>query len=120
MIPVPLLLLWRGVRMRCPRCGQGKLYRRLWRLTMYDECPVCHWKYEREEGYWTGAMAVDLVVVELLVGVLIFMFNVWGYPLLPQFIIGFAIAIICPIIFYPYAKSLWMTLDFLLHPTPLL
>ncbi|HLY30310.1 MAG TPA: DUF983 domain-containing protein [Ktedonobacterales bacterium] len=117
---IPLLLLWRGVRLRCPRCGQGKLYRRLWTLTMYTECPVCHWVYEREEGYWTGAMAIDLVAAELLVAVLIITFNVQGYQLLPQFAIGIPLAIVLPIIFYPHAKSLWMTLDFLLHPTALL
>src|SRR5579884_2595182 len=60
-----LLLLWRALLLRCPRCGEGPLYKRGY--TMYEACPVCGWRYEREEGYWTGAMAVNLVVAELIV-----------------------------------------------------
>src|SRR5215469_13744403 len=59
------LLFWRAVLLRCPRCGKGPLFRRGY--AMYERCPVCGWLYEREEGYWTGAMAVNLVVAELIV-----------------------------------------------------
>jgi uncharacterized protein (DUF983 family) len=113
------LLIWRGVRLRCPRCGQGKLYRRLITLTMYEYCLHCHWRFEREEGYWTGAMALDLVVAELLAAAYIVTLSVLGAPLLPELAVGLPIAIICPILFYPHAHSFWMTIDFLLHPTPL-
>ena len=34
---------------------------------MYERCPVCGWRYEREEGYWTGAIAINLVITELLI-----------------------------------------------------
>ena len=47
------------VRELCPRCHQGKLFRGpLWRtyLAMYERCPKCHLKYEREQGYFLGAM----------------------------------------------------------------
>ncbi len=114
-----LLLIWRGVWLRCPRCGQGKLYRRLIPLTMYDYCLHCHWRFEREEGYWTGAMAVDLVVAELLVVAYIVILFVVGAPLVPQLVSGLLLALLFPIVFYPHARSLWMTIDFLLHPTPL-
>ena len=47
------------VRELCPRCHQGKLFRGpLWRtyLAMYERCPRCNLKYEREQGYFLGAM----------------------------------------------------------------
>jgi hypothetical protein len=33
----------------------------MWRglLAMHERCPVCHLKYEREEGYFIGAMYVS-------------------------------------------------------------
>jgi uncharacterized protein (DUF983 family) len=116
MIGWSLLLLWRALLLRCPRCGKGKLYQR--GFTMYDNCTVCGWRFEREEGYWTGAMAVNLVVTELLIVVVIFPLAVSGVP--AAWMLGFGIpgTIIVPILFYRHSKSLWMAIDFLLHPTP--
>jgi len=34
-----MLSLWRGSRWRCPRCGEGKLFRAF--LKVADECSVC-------------------------------------------------------------------------------
>jgi len=60
-----LLLLRRGLRQRCPVCGRGKIFSG-WFKT-YERCPYCNFAYEREPGYYTGAMAVNLVVSELLI-----------------------------------------------------
>lgn len=111
-----LLLLWRALLLRCPRCGKGKLYKH--GFTMYDNCSVCGWRFEREEGYWTGAMAVNLVVTELLIVVVIFPLAVSGAPALPLLLFGIPATILVPILLYRHSKSLWMTIDFLLHPTP--
>jgi len=43
----------------CPRCGQGAIFRApLWRgyLAMHERCSVCGLKYEREPGYFLGAL----------------------------------------------------------------
>ena len=49
-----------GIRRQlCPRCRQGAIFRlSLWRgfLAMHDRCPVCGLKYEREPGYFLGAL----------------------------------------------------------------
>ena len=117
---IVLLLIWRGVRLRCPRCGQGKLYRRLITMKMYERCQHCDWRFEREEGYWTGAMALDLVVAELVAAAYVVTATVVGAPLVPELVIGLLLAALLPIVLYPHAHSLWMTIDFMLHPTPLL
>jgi uncharacterized protein (DUF983 family) len=47
------------LRELCPRCHAGKIFRGpLWRtyLAMNERCPVCDLKYEREQGYFLGAM----------------------------------------------------------------
>src|SRR5260370_1722195 len=47
------------LRQLCPRCHKGKIFRGpLWRtyLAMYERCPECDLVYEREQGYFLGAM----------------------------------------------------------------
>jgi uncharacterized protein (DUF983 family) len=80
-------ILIRGLLLRCPNCGKGKLFRR--GFTMYEKCPVCGWRFEREEGYWTGAIALNL---------------------------GLPKPFILPFLFFRHAKSFWMSIDFMLHP----
>ena len=84
-------LLKRILLVRCPRCGKGKLFRR-W-FTMYEQCPVCHLIYEREEGFYTGAWAINLTISELLVAAFIVLVAIWaathpGTPLIPLVIVG--------------------------------
>ena len=110
-MPIPLLLLWRGVCLRCPRCGRSKLFHHWHTLTMEERCAVCGWIFEREEGYWTGAIAVNLIVTEVLVAAAIIPLAILQTPLLPLLLIGVPATILFPILFYRYSKSLWMTID---------
>ncbi len=52
--------LYSIVRMKCPQCHEGKLWRSpLYKMKfydMYETCPVCGLKYEQEPGFWYGAM----------------------------------------------------------------
>jgi uncharacterized protein (DUF983 family) len=45
--PIRVALL-RGLRRRCPRCGEGQLFRR-W-LKTYERCSECHLLYQRDYG----------------------------------------------------------------------
>ncbi len=42
------LLLRRGLRRRCPRCGEGALFRRY--TTLLPRCPACGYPYAEREG----------------------------------------------------------------------
>ena len=110
-----LILLGRGLHLRCPVCGQGKLYRGWFK--MYEQCPVCHFTYEREAGYFTGAMAVNLIVSELIITAITIPLAVnQDIPLVPLILWGLTMPILFPLLFYRHTKSLWMGLDHLLHP----
>ncbi len=41
--------------MRCPVCREGKVFANNF-LKMQSNCPVCELKFEREPGYFLGAM----------------------------------------------------------------
>jgi uncharacterized protein (DUF983 family) len=47
---------------RCPRCRVGKIFHHSIFLgfpKMQEECSVCHLRYEREPGYFLGAMYIS-------------------------------------------------------------
>jgi uncharacterized protein (DUF983 family) len=60
-------MLWSLVRARCPRCRQGRMFRGS--LTMNDPCPVCGLIFQREEGYFLGAMYCSYVLASGLLGI---------------------------------------------------
>lgn len=59
---------------RCPRCQQGKIFRlngnllRLQVPVMEETCSHCHYRYEKEPGYFLGAMYISygLGVLQLI------------------------------------------------------
>ena len=110
-----LILLGRGLRLRCPVCGRGKLYRRWFK--MYDQCPVCHFTYEREAGYYTGAIAVNIILSELLITAITIPLAVnQSVPFVPLLLWGLIMPVLFPLLFYRHAKSLWMSIDNMVHP----
>jgi uncharacterized protein (DUF983 family) len=103
-----------SLRQRCPRCGEGKVYRGF--VSMHPACPACGLKFEREPGYFTGAMYASYALGIILT------LPVW-VPLLlagaPVWLIATAttleIAILFPLLFR-YSRVLWMQLDFAFNP----
>jgi uncharacterized protein (DUF983 family) len=62
--------IFRGV---CPRCRKGAIYRKsLFRgwLDIHDRCPVCGLLFEREQGYYLGAMYFSYMLSVPPVGLL--------------------------------------------------
>ncbi len=110
--------LKRALFLRCPYCGKGKLFRR--GFTMYEKCPVCGWRFERESGYWTGAIAVNLVITELLITIVVVPVATWlaltQQPITLLLVIGIPMPFILPFLFFRHAKSFWMNIDFRVHP----
>src|ERR1051325_3112072 len=53
-IPPFTTLMARGARKRCPRCGEGPLFKRF--NIMHERCSVCGLKYLEEEGALLGTL----------------------------------------------------------------
>lgn len=103
-------LLGRGLRLLCPRCGAGRLFRG-W-FTMHERCPNCRLKYERGPGYYLGSAYINYGMIALLTT---FAFvalrfganvptNVLRYPLL-------AVALLLPLATFRHARAVWLALD---------
>lgn len=106
-------MVWRALRKHCPQCGAGHLFRR-W-FTLVDDCPQCNLRFDRgEAGYWTGAMAVNIVVTEALFFVLFITLLVALWPDPPWLGIGITVGVVnavMPLVFYPWSKTVWMALS---------
>src|SRR5262245_19136056 len=50
----PRASMWTALRGRCPHCGRGRIFRRM--FAMNARCPICGLQFEREPGYFLGAM----------------------------------------------------------------
>ncbi len=121
-LPVPLpenrlKLFLRALALRCPACGSGGLFAS-W-FSIRPACPCCGVWFEREEGYFLGAMALNLIVAELLpaaVGVA-WIVSTWPNPpwTVLQFVAPLAMGL-SPLLFYPWSRTLWLTLDWTFHP----
>ena len=60
-------VLWRGLRLVCPVCGRGKLFRGWFR--MHRSCDSCGLVFERGPGYWLGSIYVNYGLTALVVTV---------------------------------------------------
>src|SRR5262245_56913727 len=56
---------------RCPRCCEGRLFRGL--FAMHRCCPVCGLRFEREQGYFVGAMYVSYPLSVELIGLFLWL-----------------------------------------------
>ena len=109
------ILLGRALRRRCPYCGTPGIFRGWFELR--DHCPGCGVSFDREEGYFLGAMAINLIVAEgLTVAVVVLLMVFTDLALLPLEVIAVSLAVGLPILFYPYSRELWMALDLMLDP----
>lgn len=105
-------VLVRGLTRRCGRCGSGKLFRG-W-VTMVPDCPRCGLHFERESGYWAGALAINFVctgglMIVLLVGLLVA--TIPEVPVAPILAVLLPVALFGPLIWYPFSKTLWVAID---------
>jgi uncharacterized protein (DUF983 family) len=105
---------------RCPRCRRGNIFRySIFRgfPKMHERCPVCDLKFEREPGYFLGAMYVSYVLG--LVTVTVFAALLWwvtGWWITKDTI--WAVVLFLPLAptITLFARVLWIYLDQTIDP----
>jgi uncharacterized protein (DUF983 family) len=108
-------ILGRGIRLRCPRCGVGPLFRGPFR--MHEECLACALPFEQEQGYFVGAIYVNYAATALLLVAVFVVLQLFpGVPILLQLLLGGLLAVLVPLIFFRHSRSLWMSLDYIVNP----
>jgi uncharacterized protein (DUF983 family) len=96
------------IRGRCPRCCQGKIFHG--RFAMNDPCPVCGLIFQREEGYFLGAMYTSYLISSVLLMGGYFL----GRALLPDWdpaaIVGLSCILYLPLVpfVFRYSRIVWI------------
>jgi len=84
---------------------------------MTDPCPRCGLPFEREEASFLGSLALNygmtgvVFVLVLIAGVALTLPDI---PLVPLMAVSIGVVMVCPLIFWPFAKTLWAAFDYLL------
>lgn len=105
-------MLRRAFRLRCPRCGEGKLFSG-W-FAMPETCGYCGLRYEREPGYFVGAIYVNYAVTAVLcLGSAIALDVVIGVSLWVQIVVAATVSVLVPVGFFRYSRSVWLGIDHL-------
>src|SRR5947207_327430 len=90
-----LLPLPGAIRQCSPRCWTGKMFRGS--FTMNDPCPVCGLIFERDEGYFLGAMYISYV----LSSALLITFYIVAYLLFPDWN-SILLAVVATALYVPF------------------
>lgn len=107
----------RGLRLCCPRCGQGRLFRGPFRIV--HDCPQCHLHLEREPGYYIGAIYLNYGATVVLAVTGYFLLQARAAPpLAVQVALWGAFCVAFPLWAFRYSKSLWLALDHFVDPEP--
>jgi ABC-2 type transport system ATP-binding protein len=84
---------------------------------MLPECPACGLKFEREQGYFLGAIYINYAATVLCMLVGFFALDYFAHLALTyQMIAWSSFGVVFPTLFYRYSKSLWLCLDYLFSP----
>jgi uncharacterized protein (DUF983 family) len=99
-----------GLRLRCPRCGVGPLYANPFR--MHLQCAHCDLKFEREQGYFVGAIYINYAATVAIAVPGFFILDIFtSMTINQQLALWVPFAIIFPLLFFHHSRSLWLVLD---------
>ena len=78
------------------------------------DCPKCDLHFERESGYFAGALAINIMVaggIFAVVFVALLAATIPTVPVAELLAVLVPIVVLVPIIFYPFSKTVWMAVD---------
>lgn len=108
---VPLgTLIGRALRLRCPRCGEGRLFQG-W-FTMPERCSSCGFRLERPGGYYLGSSYINYGLTAVTLMALYFVLHYqfgWTNRELAPWLAAFCV--LFPLWLFRYARALWLAMD---------
>lgn len=112
--PVPKLrtLLWRGFNKKCPRCGQGPIYKR-W-IKMRNHCSECGLHYLPDQGDLWGPLVFLDRVLFIIPLVVLFYFRV-RHPNWTLFVLVGGLTASVLIFTVPHRLGMSLAIDYLIR-----
>ena len=104
-----------ALRLKCPKCERGPLFRR--RFSTFARCPECGLKFEREPGYFVGAMYLNYGATVCIAFPGFFLLEVFTTIPFAINLGGWGLfSALFPVLFYRYSRSLWLSFDYMFNP----
>ncbi len=99
----------------CPRCRKGSVFRGIY--MMNRECPVCGLIFEKENGYFLGAMVVSyfLAGFSVIPTVLLLRFYYQTSILTMVFVPCVQVVLMNPLLFHA-SRMVWLYIDHAADP----
>jgi len=84
---------------------------------MFEHCPHCQLKFEREQGYFIGAMYINYgATVAIAVPGYLLLDAFTGMTINQQLALWVPFAVLFPLVFFHHARSLWLMMDHFFNP----
>jgi uncharacterized protein (DUF983 family) len=102
---------------RCPRCG-GQGWFEGW-FAKGTRCRTCGYRYDRQPGFMLGALTMNIIVTFGLLAAVLLVGSILSYPdiaVVPMLIVAGFVAIVVPILFYPFSYTIWAAVDLAMRP----
>ena len=102
--------LVRAFRLRCPQCGEGRLFRGLFQMN--ESCSACGASFKREQGFYLGSIYINYGATVIGTGglyALLVLALGWSYK--SALAACLVAALVFPIWFFRWARSLLLALD---------
>ncbi|WP_020175148.1 DUF983 domain-containing protein [Methyloferula stellata] len=93
----------RGFHCRCPRCGEGAMFKSY--LEVNDHCPVCDLALFHQRADDAAPYFVILIVGHIIIGSLLFVDSTWHPAVWLQTLIWIPLTIILSLLLLPRAKG---------------
>ena len=116
-LPPMVSMLMRCARLRCPVCGESRIFQAPFRVRHH--CPTCGALFEREEGFFVGAIVINVLTTEIAVLMVYFVclltINYTERLILTTLL---PVALIFPVLFYHHSWSIWLCFDHVVERLP--
>ena len=84
---------------------------------MHTRCTHCDLEFEREQGYFVGAIYVNYAATVLIAIPGFFILDAWtSVTVSQQLALWVPFVVIFPLLFFHHSRSLWLMIDHLLNP----
>ncbi|HVU15529.1 MAG TPA: DUF983 domain-containing protein [Candidatus Didemnitutus sp.] len=105
---------------RCPNCGNKTLFKSGSPFTLNEECPSCGLRFEKDEGFFLGAMSLNygITLIVFLAPIAIAWYKgVLGRT--PAMVMAIAASVVVPIALYRSSRSWQLMLYYFFFPQQL-
>ena len=104
------------IRERCPRCTVGPIFTSLFRMN--PRCSRCGLEFEREQGYFVGAMYFSYALALVAVLPVIVAMLLLGFGAAPIYAVSCLVLIALSPFLFRYSRVIWIHLDQVIDPQP--